>query len=343
MSRHTQSPSNAHPLRIAPLAPLAAHLAIAIAIAITTATTAHAAVLAYEPFSYGPNPALGEYALGDEGTGVNVIGGQNPTIGPTPFYSGPWIQSGGDSQVVKPIPSLSFPGFAPGKGGVQQETVQFACCTFGRSGRAIAGGLGTGPARTIYQSFLINFGTHGDDDPAQFGYRGHELWNGGVGIGFTAVDLFINSFAGISDLTLQVTTASGTTTVPVDGGGLDLDALAGTHLVVIRYDFKTFAPDTVTLYLDPTPGLPEPVNPEAEVIVLTSDLLITHQGAYTQFTFSGSTHTPGAIDEIRWGDTYEDVTPTQAAGTCLGDLNNDGLVNSDDLTILLSAFGDSCQ
>lgn len=276
--------------------------------------TAQADLLAYDPFDYAdvPVPAIGQYAIGDEDSGVNVLGGQNPTVGPTAFYGGAWIQSGGDSQAVKAIPSLSYPNFQPGVGGVQQETVQFNCCTFGRSGRPIAGGLGGGAARMVYQSFLINFGTQGTDDPTQFGKRGHELWNGGVGDAFQAVDLFVNHFSGVDNLSLRVTTASGSDTVAVGGGGLDLNALAasndGVHLVVMKYEFNPIAADVVSVFLNPTSNV-EPVTPDAMISVATSDLFITHQGAFTNFTFSGSGHVPGAIDEIRWGESFGDVRP----------------------------------
>lgn len=276
---------------------------------LTLSHNAYAALFAYEPFAYGNDPAQGQYALGDENAGTNVLGGQNPTIGPTAFYSGPWIQSGGDSQVVKALPSLSYPGLPAGQGGIQLETVQFACCTFGRSGRAIAGGLGGGAARTIYESFLIDFGTQGTDNPADFGFRGHELWNGGIGDSFAAVALFVNHFSGLNVLSLRVATASGDTTVPVSGGGLDLDTLAGVHLVVMKYAFHPTNPDVVSVYLDPVIAAGEPVVPQAQIAAPLSDLFITHHGAFTQFTFSGSGHIPGAIDEIRWGDTFADVVP----------------------------------
>lgn len=281
--------------------------------------TAQAALLAYEPFEFGVDvvdPAAGQYALGDEDAGTGLLGGQNPIIGPTAFYNGAWIQSGGDSQAVKALPSLSFPFFQPGIGGVQQETVQFSCCTFGRTGREIAGGLGAGRnSRTIYESFLIDYGTQGTDDPTNFGKRGHELWNGGVGDSFLAVDLFLNSFSGANELSLAVTTVgNGQTTIPVGGGGLDLDTLAafngGVHLVVMKYEFNPSPlPDVVSVFLDPSNANIEPANPSAQVSVASSDLLITHHGVFTNFTFSGSGHVPGAIDEIRWGDTYADVTP----------------------------------
>ncbi|MEX2111786.1 MAG: PEP-CTERM sorting domain-containing protein [Pirellulales bacterium] len=268
--------------------------------------------MAYEPFAYGDVavPSEGQYAVGNEDAGTGVLGGQNPTIGPTAFYDGPWIQSGGDSQVVKAVPSLAYPNFQPGIGGVQRETLQFECCTFGRSARAIGEfGLGGGrAARTIYESFLIDFGGQGTDVATDFGKRAHELWNGGVGDSFLAVDLFMNHFSGVNDLSLAVTTASGTTTVPVAGGGLNLAALTGTHLVVMKYEFNPADPDVVSVYFDPTSNI-EPLTSDALVSVAASDLFITHQGAFSNFTFSGNGHIPGGIDEIRWGDTFFDVTP----------------------------------
>ena len=47
----------------------------------------------------------------------------------------------------------------------------------------------------------------------------------------------------------------------------------------------------------------------ATIAVAASDLVITHHGAITNFTFSGAGHVPGAFDELRWGDTFADVTP----------------------------------
>lgn len=273
------------------------------------APAAHSALLAYDPFMIGNGP--GDYVAGDEGAGTNVLGGQNPAIGPTPFYSGPWIQSGGDSQAVKDIGSLVYPLF-PQAGGQVQETNQFSCCTFGRSGRAIAGGLGGGrDPRTIYQSFLIDFGSQGTDDPTQFGKRAYEMWNGGVGDSFLAVDLFFNHFSGVDELTLNVTTVSGTQSQLV-GGGLTLAELVGVHLFVLKFDFRPDAPDEVSVFLDPIDSVESNYNAAASIAVGASDLFISHHGAITQFTFSGPGHLPGAFDEVRWGDTFADVTPFMA-------------------------------
>jgi hypothetical protein len=280
---------------------------VAALIAAVCMAPAGAALLAYDPFTVGAGPA--DYLAGDDGTGTNVLGGQNPATGPTAFYAGGWTQSGGDAQAVKDIGSLAYPQF-PNSGGQIRETLQFSCCTFGRSGRPIAGGLGgERDPRTIYQSFLIDFGTQGTDDPTQFGKRGYEMWNGGVGDSFLAIDLSVNHFSGVNNLTLSATTASGTQSVLVNGGGLTLDALAGVHLVVLRFDFDPIAPDVVSVYLDPVDSIEANYAPAASISVANSDLGITHHGALSQFTFSGGGHIPGAFDELRWGDTFADVTP----------------------------------
>jgi hypothetical protein len=289
-----------------PLASAAALVAIAM---LAGAGETRAALLAYEPFAFGDPPAQGQYALGDEDLETNLLGGQNPLIGPTPFYGGAWVQSGGDSQVVKARRSLFYPDLTPGLGGIQQETLQFDCCSFGRSGRPIAGGLGFGSARNIYQSFLIDFGSQGTDAAGEFGLRGHKLWNGGVGDASQAVRLYVNSFDGTDDLTLSVTTTSGDSSEAVGSGDLDLVALDGVHLVVMKYQFHPLDPDVVSVFLDPVAGAPEPGSADAQISVAASDLFITHHGAFTNFTFSGSGHTPGTIDEIRWGDSFADVTP----------------------------------
>ena len=269
------------------------------------ALPARADLLAYDGFKVGGG--AGAYLAGDDSTGFNVLGGQNPVIGPTAFYAGGWIQSGGDAQAVFDIGSLAYPLF-PSSGGQVTDSVQFSCCSFGRNGREIDGGLG-GDDRTIYQSFLIDFGTQGTDDPTQFGKKGYEMWNGGVGDSFLALDLFVNHFSGTNELTFALTTPSGTESELVNGGGLTLQALAGVHLVVLRFDFSDASADRVRVYLDPTDSNESNYTPAADISVATSDLFFTHHGGLANFTFSGGGHNPGAFDEVRWGDTFADVTP----------------------------------
>jgi hypothetical protein len=270
------------------------------------AATADAALLVYDPFSHNGGPT--DYLLGNDDTGTNVLGGQNPASAPTAFYSSGWIQSGGDAQAVKPT-TLNYP-LLPGSGGHVGDAVQFGCCSFGRDGREIAGGLGGGrDPQTIYQSFLVDFGNQGTDDPANYGKRGVEWWNGGVGDTFLAVDLFVNSFSGDNAFTLDVTTPSGTQSALLDGGIHNLANMSGVHLVVMKFEFDPAAADVVTVYLDPTDSIESNYTPAAVVSAPNSDLFISHHGATANFTFSGGGHTPARYDEIRWGDTFADVTP----------------------------------
>ena len=105
-------------------------------------------------------------------------------------------------------------------------------------------------------------------------------------------------------------TPSGTLSQAVNGGGLSLAALAGTHLVVLRFDFSPFfAGDQVRVYLDPTDSIESNYTPAASLVVANSDLFFTHHGAISNFTFSGGGHVPGSFDEVRWGETFADVTP----------------------------------
>ena len=276
-----------------------------VAVAVT-GTCVRADLLAYEPFSIGVG--VGDYLAGDESAGTNLLGGQNPTPSPTLFYTGGWIQSGGDSQAVKPI-SLSYPMF-PRAGGHVGDAVQFSCCSFGRSGRQLANGIGGGRnPQAIYQSFLVDFGNQGTDDPTQFGKRGVEWYNGGIGDSFLAVDLFVNHFSGVSDFRLQVTTPSGSQFAALNGGGLNLANMAGVHLIVMKFAFDPASPDTVTAYLDPTDSIEANWTPAAVVSAPNSDLVISHHSATANFTFSGAGHVPARYDEVRWGETFADVTP----------------------------------
>jgi hypothetical protein len=118
---------------------------------------------------------------------------------------------------------------------------------------------------------------------------------------------------------LGVTTPGGTTDVPVNGGGLTLDVLSGVHLVVMKFEFNpadsvdplaTAADDDiVTMYLDPVDSIEGNYTAAAQVAVNASDLFISHHGVTASFTFSGGGHHPAKFDELRWGDTFADVTP----------------------------------
>jgi hypothetical protein len=181
---------------------------------------------------------------------------------------------------------------------------------------------GDRPPFTIYQSFLIDFGGIGSDpgpfsDP-NLGKHGYEMWNGSVGDANLAVNLFVNHFSGDTDLTLAVTTPSGSQK-QVLAGNLDLNDLAGVHLVVMKFEFNLASKidplataaddDVVSVYLDPADSIESNWTPAASIAVNASDLFITHHGLHSHFQFTGGNHIPGSFDELRWGDTFADVTP----------------------------------
>ena len=262
---------------------------------------ADATSFSYDGFATGP----GAYLAGDDSLGLNVLGGQNPA---NPFYAGGWIQSGGDAQAVFDVGSLTYGNLAT-TGGLVSDSVQFSCCSFGRNGRELADTLGADlAAQTIYQSFLIDFGTQGTDDPTQHGFRGYEMWNGGVGDSFLALRLFVNHFEGVNNLTLSIDTPSGTVSQLVNGGGT-LAQIAGVHLMVLRFDFNPLLSDVVTLYMDPTDSIEANWAAAASVSAANSDLYISHHGTISNFTFSGGGHIPGRFDEVRWASTFAEVTP----------------------------------
>lgn len=293
---------------------LAAMLAISAAM-----PKASAVLLVHDPFHVGVGP--GEYLAGDENSGVNVLGGQNPVPAPTPFYAGGWIQDGGDSQAVRlpggGLSRMNYPRFA-NSGGLVTDLVQFDCCSFGRSGRELATPLGLGE-QTLYQSFLVDFGVQGSDTASAFGFRGVEWWNGGIGDSSLAARLFVNAFTGLSDLTLEVESPAGVISAPLNGGGLDLEALDGVHLVVMKFETHRADPinplgtaaddDVISVYLDPTDSIEANWTPAASLAVNASDWMMTHHGAGTSFTFSGPGHRPLKFDEVRWGTTFASVTP----------------------------------
>jgi PEP-CTERM motif len=345
----------------------------AMCVAAFLSSTASAAVLAYDPFLVGPDPSQGEYLIGrklqDGSDSGATLGGQNPVITPpsktggTGFYSGAWVQSGGDSQVVgnAGAGSLHYPDF-PRDGKSVREAIKYYCCIFGRTGRALTSPLGGGRnPRTIYNSFLIDFGnisaeytqyfdangalipdpndpnappvdhTAQVNDPndvnthdVNAGKRGYELWNGGIGDANLATQVYYNYYSGDRLLTLatRVQNPAEDPNNPNDdfieqkavlGPGYSIPELAasgnGVHLVVLKFEFDPNNPDVVSVYLDPTNSVEGDWTPAASLSVATSNLAISHQSAYTHFSFTGNDQAPGAIDEIRWGDTFADVTP----------------------------------
>jgi hypothetical protein len=263
----------------------------------------------------------GPYTPGTEDAGPN-LGGQNPATSPDPsFYVGGWVQTGGDNTSVDHIPSLTYPNFPNGRRGQVAEEAQFGCCTFGRNGRQFGDVLGTGSNglaadgnyHVLYGSFLIDWGTIGTNaDGGNQGKHGFEMWNDTNATGpdgKLVVDLAFNYYSGDPLLFLNVLGTRQNL-----AGNWTRDALAaingGVHLVVMKLEFTDGNnEDRVTVYLDPTDSVESNWTPAASIGVPTGSLAIWGHSAFSSFQFDGGGANAGAIDELRWGETFADVTP----------------------------------
>ena len=116
----------------------------------------------YDPFNTGANPAAGQYTVGPL---IPTVGaGQNPTVGPTSFLSGPWEAAAADTlgNVVQ-TQGLSFLG-APAEGGslaVSLDANNFPVSS--RAFRHLTTPFDATTVGTYYISFLANFGGVGID------------------------------------------------------------------------------------------------------------------------------------------------------------------------------------
>jgi hypothetical protein len=222
------------------------------------------------------------------------------------------------------MPSLTYPNFPNGRRGQLAESTQFGCCTFGRSGRPFGDVFGTGSPglaadgnyHVLYGSFLVDFGTVGTNPPwptgGNEGKHGFEMWNDTNETSPDSklvVDLAFNYYTGDPLLFLNVLGTRQNL-----AGNWTRDALAaingGTHLVVMKLEFTDGnSEDRVTVYLDPTDSIESNWTPEASISVPTGGLSIWGHSGLSSFQFDGGGANPGAIDEIRWGETFADVTP----------------------------------
>src|ERR1035438_7914341 len=160
------------------------------------------------------------------------------------------------------------------------------------------------PGIPMYFSILIRPG----NTPATNHYYGLQIFSNAANTG-NGHDLFIGKNGSGLNWGLEYTTnsISGTTTstVPVDAYSSTPAAANQTVLLVVRVDFNFESPDVFTLYVNPTPGNPEPAVASATI---TNDIgtqngiaLNTGNGAWAFF------------DEFRLGGTFASVTPTSPA------------------------------
>jgi hypothetical protein len=269
--------------------------------------TASAAVLAYDPFLVGPSPAAGEYTATNLSTAPGV--GQNPTIGPTPFFSGAWdITDAGVNFGVVQTQGLSFLG-APAAGGSVIATGST------RVARRLTNPWTATTTGTYFISFLANFGGVGVSPTStssnDVGHRNIEFFPEGAfateagGSSFrVGYSTYNGTFAGRVPAAAPLIGGPFGQELILDGGPASFAEDNGsTHLIVFKFELSaTAASDSLSIYLDPT-GNEEPIIPAA--IFPGRDITLGSLGV-AQF---GGTGTLIAFDELRVADVYEDALP----------------------------------
>jgi hypothetical protein len=304
--------------------------ALAVGLAAVFGGAAHAAQLWYDGFEIGVDP--GQYALGS-------VAGQSGGSGS--FFTGPWIQPGGDDQLVL-ADSLTKPGLInPSVGGSLGDNDAPACCITGRVGRMFTQPWSgrTPPEGTFYIGFLANYGKVEGGGIGDVHHRTLEMWDGGFDDGPNRnLMLGYSTFAGLgSQMALMAKdSTSGQTVVKQLNEHLEFVDDGKTHCMVLRFDLSnTPGADIVRVYLDPM-GTDEPATPSAMLsgADYTSgglDVLLDRMGGIVQFSFfGGNLDVAARMDELRVGTTFADVAcmvpePATLALVGLGALGGIGM------------------
>lgn len=251
-------------------APLAAAL-VALSVGLAGPRAGRAELSAYEGFDYGP---AGVLLLGAEGGGG---------------FAGPWSPGGFNASVhdhyAIATGSLEFGDLLTSGHRVEAHAIE----ALGGVTRALDTPLGQSET-TAYLSFLLQ-----PEAPLGLG-----IFEGFFGLvleqpGTTGV---FAGKPGTPPHAYVLEDRGGSNPVPTG-----IPAVPGqTVLVVLRIDFAADA-DTVTMYLDPAPGAPEPA-----IGTVKSNLDLGTVGALTIYSTGAF-----SLDELRVGESFEDVTPTNEA------------------------------
>jgi hypothetical protein len=153
-----------------------------------------------------------------------------------------------------------------------------------------AGAEGT----TLWASFLARQDLSNNDYTVNF-HENHIAWNPGSEGG-------------------SVGLSNGVWTLSEIGGGTSASTsiartVGQTYLMVLQMEFLTEGSDRVTLYVDPTPGLALP-SVAGTSITTTKDFCFSGVSFYP-----GNVTGSGALDELRFGASYADVTPIPEPAT----------------------------
>jgi len=305
-------------------------VASVVALGALTAAVASAAadLLYYDPFNIGSNPVNGEYApFTPPVTETNPfvpLQGQNPTVGPTPFFSGPWIGSGPSGQFVQ-TSSLAYRG-TPSSGGSVTTWFNPESQTGGegRVGRYLTDPWTSTTVGTYYLSYMASYGTVADpytNIGADLGFRTTEFWpeGGEVGNDVGRFEVGYQGFAGPTDQQVP-RTARLHFTGPGTGGYKYLTDTTfnedndDTHLIVMKFELSDQpVSDTVSVFLDPY-SVDEPVVPSASA----TNLDFTLSAMSTITVFGDPTGIRPVFDDLRVGTSYHDmIPPIGPKGPCI--------------------------
>jgi hypothetical protein len=318
-------------------------LVIAAAVVLGGASRSEATLLYYDPFDIGANPAAGQYTLG-------TLVGQNPTVGPTNFFSGPWVTGTGANPPAANVvvtPGISFLG-APAQGGAVQTGTAAS-----RAGRLLTTPLDASTVGTYYLSFMVNFGNLPVGSvPAQsdFGHRAVEFWEAGGQVnvdGDLSMTIGYLGYNGNAGAANQISSTGrmrillpGSDQV-IENSPLSFNLDGATHLVVLKMQMTTdpvvsgVGGDTVSLYLDPTTAVEADLPPPGA----TGTGLDFSLGSMSASIYFGpGTGVMPILDEVRVADTWASVVPEFPTP---GDTDGDHDVDLTDYNNIIANFGQS--
>jgi hypothetical protein len=235
---------------------------------LVSVSVSRAALIAYEPFDYEANVPIVGQTNGFGFTSAWVPGGFNARLFDL-FH----INSG----------ALTFPGLATkGTNHAGGEAPPPGTPGIAGVGRILATNLAV-PGATCYLSFLHQVDADQEYASIVLGTGGGMAKELSIGKSASPPRYNIAQRGGVGRVFSNVQPAAG-----------------ATVFLVVKMEFRN-GPDRFTLFVNPTPGKPEPVSTavkedldieEAEMIYL-----------YSRGTWS--------VDEIRLGTTWADVTPAQ--------------------------------
>jgi len=255
--------------------------------ALLSAPLGHAAVTAYDPFLIGATPASGQYTVGN-------LQPQGPTV---TGFTGTWINDTG--------PDVSATGlsYTNPSGSLVTSGGSISTGDGGRVGRVLSAPVTDSSNTTLYMSVLLQLASVSNN------YKSFELHNLGFNDG--------------SNRTLQLGQASdfinGTTNYGIrlfsnDLIRLDLGAANTTvNLFVIKFVLSTANNgDSITVFRNPAMGGAEPGTNSG---VLSGFNMTFDRTSLARF--QGVNAESIAADEIRFGDSFADVTPIPEPSSAL--------------------------